>query len=179
MAGMPASSVGALVLLEDKLLTAAAASFDFTGIPATYRHLLLIVNGRGSVAAGSTLLQLTLNGDGAANYDGQRLVGIDITPSASAQAAATFVNVGDLAGATLPAGISGHTTLTLYDYAGTTFQKTLTGSAGVRFGVAAADMVLTNFMGAWRSTAAVTRVTIAPAAGNFIAGSRATLYALT
>jgi hypothetical protein len=63
---------GCLVLIEDKDLSAEPTSISFDNIPQTYRHLWLWIEAKAADGGGVTL-ELTVNGDGGANYDWERM----------------------------------------------------------------------------------------------------------
>jgi len=159
---------GAVTAIADSLLTAAAASFDFASIPGTYRHLRVLLSGRLDTSGGFGSVGLTLNGDTGAHYD--YAVSGNTTDAQSGQASMLVAIMPD-AGA--GAGRSGGAAIDLPNYAGTALHKQVLSLAGlhnVTYNQAR------QYSGLWLSTAAIARVTIAPASGNFATGSRCTLY---
>jgi hypothetical protein len=72
--------------------------------------------------------------------------------------------------------VAGVGSIFIPNYSGATFRKQIVGSAFViQSAVAAFNF---TFGGEWANTAAVNEVTVATAAGNFIAGSTFTIYLL-
>jgi len=175
----PSSRAGALTLIEDLLLTGVDADFDFVSIPAGYKHLSLIVQARSDQAATATAVVLRFNGDASAIYDYEQHTGEGATAAAAGSLAQTSLAVGQVAGGNAPAGAAGTLELLIPNYAETTLEKNVSAKGGRREAQAvAADMYVAHVFGNWRSTAAINRVQLLPGAGNFAAGSRATLYGL-
>ncbi len=154
--------------ISDTTLGVGAASVDITGIVGNYAHLLVVVYARSDTAAFSTNLQTRFNGDTGANYTG-------VGTSAATSVTATGTNVH---GASATAGLFSSVGILIPNYAGSAADK-----PAVAFGTNA-DTGGSNLLagvlggGIWRNTSAITRITISPAAGNFIIGSRVSLYAL-
>lgn len=178
------SSGGAVVLIAKQVLAAPAASFDFAGIVATYDHLRLVVLGRCSGAVQADEYSLTINADTGAHYD-NRFVAQTGTSSVSgtlfsAQNSA-FNNGGDLPGANATASLAGHLIIDFPWYAQTLFDKTLQWASGYDdSGKATSDGVSVSMFAKWRSTFAISELTVAPAGGsNFVTGSSAALYGIT
>lgn len=170
---------GVLRPIAGTVLSGAAASIDFTGIPATFRHLQLVIDGRLSGAVASAGVNLRFNGDTGANYDFQYLQSNNTTVLGGQSLAQTsLANVGSFPGASATAGLSGGIELTIPNYAGTTWQKTLVSRNALRVGTAAANYYAQVISGFWRSAAAINQITIISGSGNFEIGTVATLYGL-
>lgn len=167
---------GAMVQLADSLLGADTANFDFTSISGSYNHLLLYTYLRGTKAVTGLGLNLRFNNDSSAIYDWYRFYGsgsgsfghggVDNDTSIDAD-----YPVGDSA----TTGFVGSGQFFIPNYAATTFFKSCTYDG---FGPRAEGGSLFRFSGGgmWKSTAAITRITITPDANNWKAGSRVTLY---
>jgi hypothetical protein len=171
---------GAYTQLADSLLIASAASFDFQAISGNFNHLKVIIYGRSDTAAASTNLLLRFNNDSAANYDWENVQASDGgAPAASESLGATAILVGEITGATATANYFAGCEITIPEYKGVVGNKVAHGLAALKIANTTVNQQLFFRGGGWRTTAtAVTRVTILPAAGNFIAGSHATLYGL-
>jgi hypothetical protein len=173
---------GALAQVQDQVLGGAAATIDFSGIAAVGNHLLLLLYIRGDTAATQTTLFVTFNGDSGANYHGQslRATGATVTGSDDGAAAATRLSPFLFSAGTAPANAFGTFELRVLRFAGAANQKTLIGYGYDREAVpgAGAGRIQTAG-GQWLSNAAVNRITLTPAAGNFVAGCQATLYTFT
>lgn len=180
MSLVPASSfaggAGALAQIADQLLGADAASIDFAGIPATYNHLLVVVTGRTSAANPSNQVQVQLNGDAGANYDRQYLRINGTTVENNFATGQTVAQLFDLPGSTATANYAGGGSFMIPNYTGTVFFKTMTATGGNLEGGTAGQTTLAEAV--WKSTAAVNRITLVTA-GNYLAGSRATVYGLS
>ena len=169
---------GGMKLIEETLLGAPAANFDFTAIPAIYAHLKLVITGRGSNAAANIGVYMTFNADGGANYDWERLNVNAAVPVATEFFGQTSCSIGNFAAATAAAGLAGSSEVMFPDYAGTTFNKTYIANGLYKVGTAGTNVHIFNNYGHWRSSVAINQITITPNAGNFITGSIASLYGI-
>jgi hypothetical protein len=167
--------------IYDTTLGVAAASIDVTGIVATYAHLLLVSYLRGDTATATITVALRFNNDSGANYDAQSIANSAATTLAAGEnIAATSGNIdrGVTPGGTAAASEFGAMATLIPAYAGTTGQKSaismVAGRSGTTTGLIS-TMLCSTF---WRSTAAINRITLLPSAGNFVAGSRLSIYAL-
>lgn len=156
----------------------SGASFDFTSIPGTYTDLKIIVLARGDTAAAGTAVHLHFNNDSAGNYDSQTIDSNNTTNSASGQAATANNFAGIIAAASATANMASSIEITIPAYASTTFYKRYICTGGTSQGTASTNQYVRITEGEWRNTAAITRVTLVPGAGNFAAGSTATLYGM-
>lgn len=170
---------GALTQIADSLLSGAGASFDFTGIAATYTSLTCILYCRGDVAATTTPVLLRFNNDSGTNYDWELLNAAAAAASAGEGIGATSVQIADAVGSTGPANAFTSSIITVPQYAGTTGQKCAYSYGGDKTTVLSGGTFVRVYSGFWRSTLAISRITLLPTTGNFVAGSRATLYGLT
>lgn len=151
---------------------------DFVGIPSGYSALLLSWFGRSTLAGTVASLTMTLNSDVGATYDGVR-VNADGTVLADSEVfAGTSASLGAVPGATAVADTYGGGFLLLPAYDQTdrhksfptvTFWKRTNAAAGLSVRYAA------NF---WRSTAAITQMTVTCASGVFTGESAVNLYGL-
>jgi hypothetical protein len=174
----PAWISGGIQVISDTTLGAGAASIDITSIPADFKSLKLILTGRGDTASTSIAVTMRLNNDSGGNYDYQYDQGSGATANAGEAQAQTSGQIGGLSAASAPANVAGAITVELPDYAGTTFQKSYIGIGGYKTSTAAGAIASTRWFGAWRNTAAISRITILASSGNFIVGTRATLYGI-
>lgn len=168
---------GALTLISDSVLGADASNFDIQNIPATYKHLQIIgsLRGTGAVVFENSLIRF--NNDSAANYDWARAAANADTASASTTVGDTSI-VGRNTGASATAGRFAGWNLWIPDYAGTVANKTLIGQIALFGDNTEANEVMDSTSGGWRSTSAISRITISPGSGNWLAGSRISLYGL-
>jgi len=174
-------SGGAFQLIEEILAGGPVASLDFTAIPATYTHLKLICNIRGDNAAGSSTLQVTVNGDAGANYDWRDLTTANAgTISSAAVLADNSWEVVQMTTATGTASHVGSADMLFIDYTNTTFRKSMLCHGFLKHAQAAANasMMFKTTGGTWRSTAIIDQITLTLKAGNIIADSKASLYGI-
>lgn len=168
-----ATSVG-ITSYVDSQLVADAANWDFQNIVA---GVLLegLFNARGATAAQDVALAARLNNDSGATYDHQRLRARSTTVDTTATLAGTSFQMGDIPAASSAASASGVIQLLIGNYANTALHKGMNAHTGMSK-EAAGEIYAEQFGGAWRSTAAVTRLTVLCVVGNILSGSRATLY---
>jgi hypothetical protein len=168
-------------------LVAAAASVRFPtsgSLPQNYRHIRLRWQARSDAVAVNTQLTMQFNGDTAANYDREQTYfqGTANPPSnvsgALESMAQTTLQVGEFSAASAPAGATGAGAVDILNYAGTTFRKDVLARSYLKKGdtAGASNLTLEDWVGEWRSTAAITSIVLSPAAGNFVAGSVFTLF---
>lgn len=174
--------LGALVgvhddgLIDTQTLAAPAATITFSSIPQTYRHLRLVLEGRLTTAA-SAALAVRFNGDTGANYDLSRISGASASVSHTGSAAITSGQVGILPNSGSPAGAALGGEVQVLNYAGTTFKK----RANFQLLLPTESTGDTVYIGgfAWRSTAAITSITVLTTNGDTLAaGSHASLYGM-
>lgn len=171
---------GAVELIDDQTLGSDTATIDFTSISGSYKHLRLIVQARSTRAAQTEdNVFFTFNADTGNNYDSQLLqVRGTGTAISEALAGANSGVVMIVPAASSPAGSASSFVIEIPNYAGTTFNKSFTCHGSAPLTDSANGMRLESSAGEWRSTAAITRITLDLVNGNFLAGSRATLYGI-
>lgn len=165
-----------LSLISDQTLGADTASISFSSIPATYKHLLLLVQARSDAVATHTGLSMQFNGDTGANYDQQYLQSDNTTNTGARVTAQTALRAGIISAANAAANAASANRIDIPNYAGTTFLKHFVAQSSDS--IATATPLLEMESGYWRSTAAITSILLFPASGNFKTGSRATLFGL-
>lgn len=174
----PASTT--IAVLADTTLSAAAASFDFTSIAGTYKHLWVVGYARTDRADPDDDLGIRFNNDSGSNYDGYVYRVLASPPSANgpealAQSSAKLTNT--LQGDNAVSGAFGAFEFFVPHYAGAANQKVIQAQASRRRSASAWEIIIYRGTGAWRSNSAITRLTILPLSGtNFKAGSRVALY---
>lgn len=173
-------------LICDLTLGGSQASFDTdtilgvaASIPQVYNHLRLVYMGRSDTAATNSSTSIRFNNDSAANYDYGALQGSSGTPSNSEGIGQTLGYAGEMAAATAVAGATGSVDILIEAYAQATFHKQAIATSIMKYGIAAGNLQQHLHGIHWRSTAAITRIQAILSAGNFIAGSRFSLYGIT
>jgi hypothetical protein len=172
------------VKYAEVVLSSAQASVRLPvsgSLPLTYRNIRVTWQARGDNVGSFVRVDLRFNGDTGANYDNRLLQWYQSSGGStdnSVSAATTSIQqVGGMPGTTPPSGDSGTGEILVPNYSGTTFRKHTHASNGL----SESDSSPTNAemeisAGRWRSTAAITSVTLLPSAGNFITGSTFALY---
>ena len=146
-------------------LTAAAASYTFSSIPSTYTDLLIIAVGNSTAAAD---LWMQVNGDTGSNYSTTQLSGTGT--SALSQRSANRTNFNINFNAYMSTTVAANYIIQLQNYSNTTTNKTiLARSSNANQGVDAT-------VGLWRSTAAITSITLLNNGSTFASGSTFVLY---
>lgn len=164
--------------ISDQTLGGSAATVNVASIVATYAHLLVVVYARSDVAAISSNLCLNFNGDAAANYDRQVMQGSAATAAASEGFATNFPQMGSIPANTAGANLFGSTIIFIPHYAGASNNKVALAIASAKSGVATTNIVSTLGAVFWRSNAAINRVTLVQPSGNFVAGTRMSIYGM-
>jgi hypothetical protein len=170
---------GAVALITETVVSVAAASVTFSSIAATYRDLRLVVRGRGSKSADWIELRIRLNGDTGLNYDSNWTINNASAFFDGDSLAQDQMFIGQLPGATAVANVAGCMEVMLPDYRGTTFHKTMHGMGAHKRQNSTGNQFNYNLSGVWRSTAAITSVTVLPDTGNFVVGTVVSLYGLS
>ena len=170
------TGTGAITKVDETTPTGTSTTFSSLG---SYTHLMIVYTARGDQSATSTAMQLTFNADAGANYDAQRTT-FGSSSSFATQTAANFVQIANVTAATGVANYPSSGTIYIYDYRGTTFYKSLElQSAAEITALSAGNIVTRNCSGWWRNTAAITSITITLASGNFVSGSKFSLYGIS
>jgi hypothetical protein len=169
---------GLPVRIADVTLSASAANIDFQSIPSQFAHLIVECYLRGDTAATSVSVVLRFNNDTAANYDFQLLTGVGATAGAAEVFADVGIRVGTAPANTAGANLFNALTIEAPHYANSANNKATSSAYGYKVGTATSNILVGASAGFWRSSAAITRVTVFPSAGNFVSGSRVTLYGL-
>lgn len=161
------------IQIADSTLTVSASSFDFTSLPSAFAHLLVIGYLRCDAVATSSIL-MRVNNDSATNYLWRALTGSSSAATSSGSSTTSMTLSGQLASAGETAGVFTPFNVWLPHYANAANQKS---AMSLSF-LGAATPVVQFSSGLWNGTAAVSRLTFLTAAGNFVAGSRMTIYGL-
>lgn len=174
-------SGGDYVKLYDSIdagVSLPAASITTPTLPGTYKHLRVVYTARSDAAANFEGLLLRFNSDSAANYDSQWLQAAGTGVSSSGSLGATAATLGALTAASSPAGYFGTGAIDIPAYRDTVAFKSATGPANYKFDTTATGYFVLTYAGTWKSTAAISMITFLPGAGNFIAGTRITVYGM-
>lgn len=164
------SGGGAMTQLYDNIAAGAIASWDVSSGLTGYNHLKIVLQARGDTANPATSINLRFNNDSGANYSSNG--------SGGEQIGVTLIRIGACPAATGLADSAGIVEAIVPNYASTTFKKNLWSSGGRVDALSGGNVTNETEIGFWNNTAAITRITIAAGTGNFVAGSRLTIYGL-
>lgn len=170
------SATGAMQVIQDQLLTVSATSVTFANIPQTFAHLRLEICAREDGAVVTDEIFNLFNGDIGVDYEWIRTLS---TPSTVTPSGGTGVNNPRLClitGASLGAGRFASSVVDFPNYASSNTAKTW---RGISMASAGAGGLLGDYCGTWLNTSPLVQIALAPGTGNFVAGSRFTLYGLT
>ena len=150
-------------------LGAAAATITFSSIPTTYTDLSIIMTATGS---SESLGQLRFNGDTASNYSSTYLYGNGTSALSSRRTSRAGI---DFFEGSVSTTIPSLAIINIFSYTSTSVNKTclITGSLD-RNGSGEVE----NIVGLYRSTAAITSITLRGNGMNWASGTTATLYGI-
>lgn len=158
----------------DSTLGSAAASITCSSISGAYKALYITFDARGDTAAVTLSGNVTFNSDTGTNYDYFTVNNNANTNGHNTANMAILI----VDGASATSNFSGTSSLFIPNYANTTFNKTIVGISNGLLQNAAPIGYVSNVYGSWHpaSPAAITSITITASAGNFITGSRLTVW---
>jgi hypothetical protein len=165
-----------MYLISEVVTSGSQATVTFSGIPASYRELIIRVRGRGTTNSVDVGVTCQFNGDTGPHYDSGYLQSSGAAVTTGSQAAADSMTLGYICAANAPANNEGGLTATVFDYRGTTFNKCVSSVGAEALGTSGAVFFNNVCEGNWRSTAAIGTATIGLAAGNFVNNSVVSLY---
>jgi hypothetical protein len=168
------SGAGAIVLISTQTPTGTGV-VTFSSLGA-YNSLMITALGRSDAAAADVAVAMTFNSDTGSNYDYQRLIVQNTSVTSDSTMAGSSIEVGAIPAASAPSGLASTFEINISDYGGTTFQKTVTVEYILKTGTSTGDLFEVINSGYWRNTAAITRIDITLSSGNWVAGSRVSLY---
>lgn len=169
-----AAGGGGSVKLDEVITSGSQSSVSFPGISQDYRDLELRITGRGTDGANDVGIELQFNGDSGANYDYQQCF---LTSSASyvSQTGQSEMRVVQIPAGGSTANMPGGMTVTISDYSQGVFFKSVF-SNGQNWEGSNLRTMLTS--GVWRDTDPITDILVTLNAGNFVNGSRVSLYGI-
>jgi hypothetical protein len=153
-----------------------SASISFTSIPSTYKHLQ--IRGIGRSTDGSTndvTGRLQFNTDTGSNYSSHRIYGYGSSAGSDASTSATQISFATILADGNTASCFSAVVCDVLDYANVNKNKTtrsITGGETNSLGM----MFATS--GNWRSTSAVTSITLFPSSGNWKQYTEFALYGI-
>jgi hypothetical protein len=160
-----------------------AANVEFTSIPSTYTHLQIRGNLRASNGSVNGItVNMRFNYDTGSNYSWHLLgayqgasAAMDIGASSNANA----MNVGAMPNSGLMSNLYSGSIIDILDYTDINKYKTVRSLQGYDFNGSTTGYSYLSFLsGNWRSTNAVTSITLLPASDNFAQYSQFALYGI-
>lgn len=121
---------------------------------------------------------MRLNGDAGANYDYQQLQGQAAGVFASETFGGTAIFAGVMPAVAATANCFNAGFSFIPNYANSANNKAGFTVSFNKFGTSTNQMQVNLTGGFWRSNAAINRITLIPNSGNFVAGTRVTLYGM-
>jgi hypothetical protein len=149
-------------------------TFNVSSLSTTYKHLQIRFVGRQSSSQSQANASLRFNSDSAANYAWHALEGISSTVYASNAASRTIIQGYGFVGNGSDANIFGSAVWDILDPFSTTKNKTVRSLGGGPV----PNMGIGLFSGLWRSTAAVTSISVGSNDWNLLTGTRISLYGI-
>jgi len=140
------------------------AAISFTSIPSTFKHLQIRGISRATTSTErNNMFYLTYNGDTGANYSWHNLLANGSNNFSEGAGSTSIPRTGMSTAATALSGNMGPVVIDILDYADTNKFKTLKSLTG--FDNNGAGEIYFNSTN-WRSTSAVTSITLTPFQGN-------------
>jgi hypothetical protein len=168
------SGIGLRQIGSPVVLGAAAASIDLLSIPAHYRHLRVIVGARCDNTTAQRL-RMRLNNDSAANYS-WRMAELSAAYATDLGTATAYAECGYATDSDALAGAYAATEIIVADYSDAARATAYHARGMLRD--SAPNLFNFLFAGHWHSLAAVNRLTLFPATGNFAVGTYVSLYGM-
>lgn len=164
--------------ISETVLSGTQASVTFSSIPQTFRSLRIETTTRGDFAAGSIAWGLRFNSDASALYNFQQVIINGTSVTASQAQSETRGYLGEISANTATANCASEHVTTIHNYTGTSFFKQAISLMNMVTGVGASGLHVREIGTLWRSTAAITSITLLPDSGNFVSGSTFSLYGM-
>jgi hypothetical protein len=157
--------------LETTTLGSSQASVTLSVISGAYTDLVLVISAQGTTAGNDQDINMTFNSDTGSNYSRVRLYGNGTSALSTRNTNASNITIGNMPAASSVLG-SGNSIIQIQNYSNNTTFKT----SIIRTNTSSTYGTVFAIFGMWRSTAAITSITLTPAANSFAAGSTFSLY---
>lgn len=162
-------------LIGSQSVTSGTLSSLTVSLTGTWSSLLVKWVGRSNDASTAKGCNLTFNGDTGSNYLWIQSEAANTTLTTSvAGALTTAIHIGTMPAASATANFFGHGEFTVGGPNSTSMFKVAVAEASGF--TTATDVRLGVYSGQWSSTAAITSLTLTPAAGSFTVGSKVSVY---
>jgi hypothetical protein len=166
-------------LIETAIVSGTAAtSVVFSGLDAyasIYKHLQIRAVARDTGTAQLVSTGVRFNSDTATNYSYHRFFGQGTTTASGGFINQTAMYYAGTPGSSATANIFGAAIVDILDFSATTKNKTIKTLSG---NMGSTDSVTAFASGLWRSTAAITSITLIPELTAHAIGSRFSLYGI-
>lgn len=150
-------------------LTSTASSITFSSISSAYTDLRLVF----VPIANNIVNQLVLNSDTGSNYSRIYIRSDGTTAASNYNTNQTLARLNTLS-APATSGNNGFYTIDIFSYGASTYKTMLMTSSQDNNGSGAVE----RMVNLWRSTSAVTSITLSPNSGTYGIGTIATLYGI-
>lgn len=178
---LAASGAAGMVEIETIEGDGTGATIDFTSIPTTFRHLLIIGQARFDGAVTEALIEVRFNNDSGANYNEQDLFADGVSAVTNAAINQNEITLGKVPGASATANHAGQLEAMIPNYDAENLYHTISGEYSHIRNDTIADFETGVSGGQWKDTTAINRITLlstTASADNFDTGSIFTLYGL-
>lgn len=176
-----AAGVASFESIATATVSGSSGAVTFSSIPSTFKHLQIRFKARQDQAGRSDLADfwVTFNGDTATNYSHHSFRNNGSASSQSGTSIAYMVVPNALTRGASASNTFGFGIIDILDYASTTKNKTLRYFGGAD-AVSSIDFGMALSSGNWRSTSAITSITLTEQTGfgNIIATSNFALYGI-
>jgi hypothetical protein len=151
----------------------------FSSIPQTFQDLEIVFYGAGTASAANVDIDIRFNGDSGSNYDYQFLQGTAVSAQAAGSVAVSSIRSTSINAASGASSSADQATIRIPAYVNSTLQKSLVTSSGLKNGTSStSNLFIFAVAGWWRSTAAITSVSLILSSGNYASGSVVSLYGI-
>lgn len=154
-----------------------ASSVTFSSIPSTYTHLQIRGIARETSGTEVENIKVNFNSDTTANYSFHLLYGTGGAAFGYGASSTSYMLLGSVIPTTASANIFGPSVIDILDYTNTNKYKTVKALGGGDINSTSSAQIAL-YSGNWRSTSAITSVSIAAQTGNFAQYSSFALYGI-
>jgi hypothetical protein len=179
LVGNPPFALSSVDLISTTLISTNTTDVTFSNLgtsAAAYKHLQLRIAVRTDRASTVDNMTMIFNADTATNYSDHYIMGDGSAVSSSNGTSQSNMEAGYIAGNSFTANGFGFAIIDILDFSNTSKNKTIRSLTGLSASGTNGIMMMS---GLWRSTSAVTSITLDQNAGtNFVSGSRFSLYGI-
>jgi len=169
--------LGGMIPIATTTLGSSQSTITFSSIPQNYEHLQLRAILRGTASNTSDGYNARFNSDTGANYNGGHI--LYGTGSAAGAfhvgASTTYMQPGDIVGASATASIFAAQVTDILDYSNTNKYKTVRNLYGFELNGSGTVALSSNL---WMNTAAITTITLTTNSGSFATNTQFALYGI-